>query len=85
MEGQNTIPVQSDDGISLLDLALVLAENLRLLIIVPLTAGLIALGMGFLTIPTYTATVRILPPQQQQSTSAVLACLLYTSPSPRDS
>jgi tyrosine-protein kinase Etk/Wzc len=76
MEVQNTIPVQSDDGISLLDLALVLAENLRLLIIVPLTAGLIALGMGFLTIPTYTATVRILPPQQQQSTSAVLAAQL---------
>jgi len=67
---------QDDDEISLLDLALVLAENLRLLIVVPLAAGLIALGIGYLTPPTYTAVVRILPPPQQQSTSAALAAQL---------
>jgi len=70
-------PVQhEDDEISLLDLALVLAENLRLLILVPLAAGLAALGIGFLIAPTYTATARILPPQQQQSTSAAFAAQL---------
>jgi uncharacterized protein involved in exopolysaccharide biosynthesis len=62
-----------DDEISLLDLALVLAENLKLLIFVPLAAGLVALGIGFLTPPTFTATVRILPPQQQSTTAALAA------------
>ena len=67
---------QDSDEISLLDLALVLAENLRLLIFVPLLAGLVALGISFLIPPTYTATTRILPPAQQQSTSAALAAQL---------
>jgi uncharacterized protein involved in exopolysaccharide biosynthesis len=61
------------DEVSLLDLALVLAENLRILILVPVVAGLAALGISFLIPPTYTATSRILPPAQQQSTSAALA------------
>lgn len=61
-----------DDEIHLLDLALVLAENLRVLIAVPLAAGLAALGITFIIAPTYTATTRILPPQQQQSTAAAL-------------
>lgn len=60
----------ADDEISLLDLALVLAENLRMLILVPLVAGLGALGISYLIVPTYTATTRILPPQQQQSAAA---------------
>jgi uncharacterized protein involved in exopolysaccharide biosynthesis len=65
-----------DDEISLLDVALVLAENLKLLIVVPLTAGLCALGIAFLITPTYTAVARILPPQQQQSTTAAFAAQL---------
>lgn len=60
----------AEDEISLLDLALMLAENLRLLIIVPLVAGLVALGMAYLIVPSFTATTRILPPQQQQSAAA---------------
>ena len=67
---------QDSDEISFLDLALVFAENLRLLILVPLLAGLVALGISFLIPPTYTATTRILPPAQQQSTSAALAAQL---------
>jgi uncharacterized protein involved in exopolysaccharide biosynthesis len=65
-----------DDEISLLDVALVLAENWRTLVLVPLAAGLIALGISFLIPPTYTAVTRILPPVQQQSTSAALAAQL---------
>jgi len=67
---------QDSDEFSLLDLALVLAENLRVLILVPLAAGLAALGISYLIPPTYTATTRILPPAQQQSTSAALAAQL---------
>jgi uncharacterized protein involved in exopolysaccharide biosynthesis len=64
------------DEISLLDIALVFAENWRVLVILPLAAGLVALGISFLIPPTYTAVTRILPPVQQQSTSAALAAQL---------
>ena len=77
MAEANAAHAQEDSGeISLLDVALVFAENLRLLILVPLGAGLLALGISFFIPPTYTATTRILPPTQQQSTSAVLAAQL---------
>ncbi len=60
----------SDDAANLLDLALIVAENLRLLIIGPLLAGLAALGISFLIPPTFTAKAVMLPPQQQQSSAA---------------
>lgn len=75
-EGQVDADPQDGGEIGFLDLVLVLAENLVLLIVVPLVAGLIALGIGFMTTPTYTATARILPPLQQQSASAMLATQL---------
>jgi uncharacterized protein involved in exopolysaccharide biosynthesis len=59
-----------DDEISLLDLALVVAENLRLLILGPLAVGLAVLGYAFTIEPTFTAKVVMLPPQQQQSAAA---------------
>ncbi len=65
-----------DDEISLLDLLQVVADNLRLLIIGPLLAGLAALGIAFAIAPTYTATVRFLPPQQQQSAAASMLASL---------
>jgi uncharacterized protein involved in exopolysaccharide biosynthesis len=65
---------RADDGgeVGVLDLALLLAENLRTLVVVPLVAGLSALGISFLFPPSYTATSQILPPQQQQSGTAML-------------
>ena len=66
----------AEDEISLLDLLVVVAENLRLLIIGPLLAGLIALGYAYTITPTFTARTSFLPPQQQESvTSAALAQL----------
>jgi capsular polysaccharide biosynthesis protein len=56
--------------ISLLDLALVVAQNLRLLVLGPLVAGLAALGISYEIAPTYISTVVMLPPQQQQSSAA---------------
>lgn len=61
---------QAEDEISLLDLALVAAENLRLLVLGPLLAGLSALGISFLVPPTFTAKAVMMPPQQQQSSAA---------------
>ena len=59
-----------DDEISLLDLLQTIVDNLRLLIIGPLVVGLAALGISFAVPPTFTATVKFLPPQQQQSAAA---------------
>ncbi len=61
-----------DDEISLLDLLQVVAENLRLLILGPLAAGLLALGITFAITPTFTASTKFMPPQQQQSGAAAM-------------
>jgi uncharacterized protein involved in exopolysaccharide biosynthesis len=59
-----------DGEISLLDLALPLAEHLKLLILGPLLIGLTALGIAFVIPPTFTAKTVFLPPQQQQSSAS---------------
>ena len=61
-----------DDEISLLDLLQVVADNLRLLVLGPLAAGLLALGITFVLAPTFTATTKFMPPQQQQSGAAAM-------------
>ena len=61
-----------DDEISLLDLLQVIADNLRLLVLGPLAAGLLALGISFALTPTFTATTKFMPPQQQQSGAAAM-------------
>jgi uncharacterized protein involved in exopolysaccharide biosynthesis len=65
-------PPEPDDEISLLDLVLTIAENLRLLILGPLAMGLVALAYSYTITPTFTATTLLLPPQQQQSASSIL-------------
>ena len=64
------IAAVEDDEISLLDLLQTIVDNLRLLVLGPLAVGLLALGISFAIAPTYTATVKFLPPQQQQSSAA---------------
>jgi uncharacterized protein involved in exopolysaccharide biosynthesis len=49
-------PSQDDYEISILDILVVLAENLRLIILVPLIVGLIALGVTFVIPKTYQST-----------------------------
>jgi len=61
-----------DDEISLLDLALTVAENLRLLIIGPIAAGLIALGVSSLLPKTF-ESVAILNVNDQPEKVASLA------------
>ena len=67
---EQTIP--EDDEISLFDLLQMVADNLRLLILGPLVAGLLALAYSFTIAPTFTATTKFLPPQQQASGAASL-------------
>ena len=59
-----------EDEISLLDLALTIADNIRLLIIGPLLAGLLALGYAFTITPTYTARTSIIPPSSGGGSTA---------------
>jgi len=65
-------PLPDDDEISLLDLLQVVVDNLRLLVLVPLGTGLLALGITFVIPPTFTATTVFMPPQQQQSSAAMM-------------
>lgn len=80
-EHESGSPSGAGEGteVSVLDLALVVAENLRLLILVPLAAGLIALAFSYSIAPTFTSTSRMLLPQQQSSAvAAALASQLGT-------
>jgi uncharacterized protein involved in exopolysaccharide biosynthesis len=65
----------AEDEISLLDLASVITENLRLLILGPLLCGVIALGITFIMTPTFTAKTTILPPSQGGGASSLLGAL----------
>jgi tyrosine-protein kinase Etk/Wzc len=58
---------------TLLDLALVIVEHWKTVVFVPLAVGLAALGLSFLITPEFTATARMLPPQQQSGASAMVA------------
>jgi tyrosine-protein kinase Etk/Wzc len=68
----NEVSTVDEDEISLLDLLQTVVENLRLLVLAPLAAGLLALGISFLVTPTFTSTTQFMPPQQQQSSAAAL-------------
>jgi len=61
-----------DDEISLLDLVETLAERFWLLVVGPLLAGTLALGVSFLIPPSFTARTVLMPPQAQQSAAASL-------------
>jgi len=76
MTDPTTLPPEDDDEISLLDLLQVVADNLRLLVLGPLAAGLLALGITFTIAPTFTATTKFMPPQQQQSAAASMLASL---------
>ncbi len=69
-----TAPVDTDE-ISLLDLLIVVVENLRLLVLGPIVAGLVALGVSFALPRTYESTALLKGKAQEASlitTPAVL-------------
>jgi len=61
-----------DSEINLLDLLIVLAKHKKLILGLPLLAGVLVAGITLLMPNIYTATTKILPPQQQQSSAAAL-------------
>jgi len=71
---QSAMLDDDEDTISILDLLLIVAENIKLLIAGPIVAGLIALAYAFTITPTFTAVTTIQPPPQggQAGTSAAI-------------
>ncbi len=67
---QNDTMMPIEDEISLLDLLQVIVENLKLLVLGPLAAGIVALGISFLIAPTFTAKTTVIPPNQSQGGGA---------------
>lgn len=59
-----------DPGFSMLDVVLVLVSRWRQLVLLPLLAGITAIGITYLIAPTFTSRTVFLPPQQQQSAAA---------------
>lgn len=70
MNENYTSDLPDEDGIQLLDVLQTLAENARLLIFGPILVALLALGMSFLSSPSYEATTTIMTPQQSQGGAA---------------
>lgn len=68
---QTTSPPQEDE-INLLDLLIVLAKHKKLVLGLPLAAALLAVAITLSMPNVYTATARILPPQQGSSTTAAM-------------
>lgn len=62
-----------EQSLRLLDVAIPIVENFRLLLIGPLVAAATALALTYAIKPTFTARTSLLPPQQQQQNAASIA------------
>jgi uncharacterized protein involved in exopolysaccharide biosynthesis len=76
MRDEQVASATNDEGLSLRELVLPLVQHWKLLLVGPLLAGLVALGLTFLIPPTYTSRTVFLPPQQQQSAAAAAVAQL---------
>jgi uncharacterized protein involved in exopolysaccharide biosynthesis len=65
-------PAQDDDEISLLDLLIVLAKHKKMIAGVTFGVAVLAVIVSLLLPNIYTGTAKVLPPQQSQSTAAML-------------
>ena len=65
-------PIAADDTINLLDLLLLFNRHRRLILAATAGCGTLALLISLLIPNKYTATTRILPPQQTQSSAAAM-------------
>jgi len=74
-EAQPPETTRDEDEVSLLDLLIVLAKHKTLVLGLPAAAAVISAVVSLLLPNYYTGITKILPPQQTQSTSAVLAQL----------
>jgi len=64
------VPEADDDEISLIDLAIALGEEKKILFMVPAITTTLAIVVSLLMTPIFTAKTVMMPPQQQQSGAA---------------
>jgi capsular polysaccharide biosynthesis protein len=64
--------VREENGISLLDLLVVVARNLKLLILGPIIAGLLALGISYIVPQTYTSQALLDLGQANKATETMM-------------
>lgn len=64
--------IQPNDEVDLIKLLIIVAKHKKLVLGLPLFAGLLAAAVTILMPNVYTGTARILPPQQNQSAAAAL-------------
>ena len=69
-DGAHAAQDGGEDGMTLAELAQALRANWRLLVLGPLTAAALGLGVAMLIPPTFTASTTFMPPQQGQSAAA---------------
>lgn len=62
---------ESAKDIGLIDVAIVMVEHIRLLVLVPVLVSVLAFAGSFVITPTFTAKTVLLPPQQQQNSAAM--------------
>ena len=67
---------EADDGISLLDLLIILAQGKKTLLLWTSVAAVLAIIGSFFITVTFLASTRIMPPQQQQGAASMLASQL---------
>jgi tyrosine-protein kinase Etk/Wzc len=63
---------QADDEISLLDILIVLAKHKKLILGLPFLVAVVTAGITLLMPNWYTATAKLLPPQQSQSNAVAI-------------
>jgi hypothetical protein len=73
MDKDSSVLMQEADDISLVDLLGVILDRWRTLVIVPVLIALAALGISYLIPPAFKSSIRILIPQQQGSTAAMIS------------
>ena len=74
-QGQTAQQQPEEEDVGLLDLLIVLAKHKTLVLGLPAAAAVVSVIVSLLLPNIYTGTTKVLPPQQSQSTSAVLAQL----------
>jgi uncharacterized protein involved in exopolysaccharide biosynthesis len=73
MEPRASVAAEEEDGVDLLDIALVLVTRWRRIALLTIAATVLGVAYSLMLKPTFTATASILPPQQQQSSAGALA------------
>lgn len=63
---------EDQDSISLIDFLIILAKNKKKIFVYPIVFGIVGLAISFALPKVYRANIKVLPPQQSQSTASAM-------------